>query len=79
MLAAISQVASGGNPAEFGVNGGRGLLSVHPDLHDVPANHELVDPAVNASNGARALLFWQPKGVEHFDWRAVLANYFNPR
>ncbi|CAN5555727.1 hypothetical protein BH23CHL2_BH23CHL2_33150 [soil metagenome] len=76
MLAAISQVASKGNPRDFSGNGGSGLLAVHPELHDVPGPAELADPAVNAEHGARALAFWMPEGVEHFDWRGVLANYY---
>lgn len=76
MLAAISQVASGGDPRDYEANGGRGLLAVSPDLHDVPASEALVDPALNADNGARGLAFWMPDGQMEFDWRAVLANYY---
>jgi hypothetical protein len=76
MLAAIGSVTSGGDPTAASANGGRGLLAVNPRLHDAPALEALVDPALNADNGARALKFWTPEGVEQFDWRAVLANYY---
>ncbi len=76
MLAAISQVASAGDPQDFSGNGGRGLLAVNPGLHEVPAQELLLDPALNADNGARALAFWMPDGAAEFDWRGVLANYY---
>ncbi len=76
MLAAISKVTSSGNLQDINANGGRGLLAVHPRLHDIPGLEALVDPAINADNGARALKFWMPDGVESFDWRSVLANYY---
>jgi hypothetical protein len=76
MLAAISKVASEGDPRDVSGNGGRGLLGVHPQLHEIPALEALVDPAVNADNGARALKFWTPDGAESFDWRGVLASYY---
>lgn len=76
MLAAISQVASDGDPQKYGANGGRGLLAVNPALHEVPAQELLIDPALNADNGARSLAFWIPDGVADFDWRGVLANYY---
>ena len=77
MLAAISQIASQGNPLDYSGNGGSGLLAVHPDLHDLPAAEDLLDPAVNADNGARALAFWTPEGAAEFDWRGVLASYYS--
>ena len=77
MLAAVSLVASDGDPRDVSGNGGRGLLAVHPQLHDIPSLEALVDPSLNADNGARALKFWSPNGAESFDWRGVLANYYS--
>lgn len=75
MLAAISRVASGGDPFLEHANGGRGLAAVLADAAERRQLDALLDPTVNAQRAAQTLASWLPTTSE-IDWRAVLANYY---
>lgn len=75
MLAAISRVASAGDPFVEHANGGHGLTAVPADAAERRQLEALLDPTVNAQRAAQALASWTPTSGE-LDWRAVLANYY---